>query len=112
VYIILATTLVGITGMLETTQLWIGIPTTGTGYELDVIAMVEMVVLLFWGGASLMGGDKRSPVGAFAGALVVTTIYNGAVLLGVNPFWQKIVVEIISVITVSIDQLRRRRKGE
>jgi len=63
VYIILATTLVGITGMLETTQLWIGIPTTGTGYELDVIAMVEMVVLLFWGGASLMGGGQEESCG-------------------------------------------------
>jgi len=51
-------------------------------------------------------------LGAFVGALVVTTIYNGAVLLGVNPFWQRIVVGIILVITVSIDQLRRRRKEE
>lgn len=102
---ILATTLVGIAGMLETTRLWMGIPTTGTGYELDAIAMAVL------GGASLMGAEG-TPVGAFTGALVVTTIYNGAVLLGIDPFWQRIVVGIILVITVAIDQIRRRRKGE
>jgi len=51
-------------------------------------------------------------VGAFVGALAVTIIYNEAVFFSVNPFWQRIVVGIILVITVSIDQLRRRRKGE
>ena len=80
------------------------------GFFLFVVigGAIAMAVL---GGASLMGAEG-TPVGAFTGALVVTTIYNGAVLLNINPFWQRIVVGIILVVTVTIDQIRRRRKGE
>ncbi len=79
-----------------------GVPTTGTGYELDAIAAAVL------GGASLMGAEG-TPLGAFIGALVMTTIYNGSVLLNVNPFWTRIIVGVILVVTVAIDQLR---KGE
>jgi ribose transport system permease protein len=54
-------------------------------------------------------GAQGSAIGAFLGALVMATIYNGSVLLNINPFWQRIIVGIILVITVSIDQIRSRR---
>jgi len=54
-------------------------------------------------------GAEGTPLGAFIGALVMTTIYNGSVLLNVNPFWTRIIVGVILVVTVAIDQLR---KGE
>lgn len=92
----------GLSGILETSRLWMGVPSTGTGYELDAIAAAVL------GGASLMGA-QGSAVGAFLGALVMATIYNGSVLLNINPFWQRIIVGIILVITVSIDQMRSRR---
>lgn len=100
----LASTLVGLAGILETSRLWMGVPTTGTGYELDAIAAAVL------GGASLFGAEGNA-FGAFIGALIMTTIYNGAVLLNVNPFWQRIIVGIILVITVAVDQLRKRRTG-
>ncbi|PNR99200.1 ABC transporter permease [Petrotoga mexicana DSM 14811] len=92
----------GLSGILETSRLWMGVPSTGTGYELDAIAAAVL------GGASLMGA-QGSAIGAFLGALVMATIYNGSVLLNINPFWQRIIVGIILVITVSIDQIRSRR---
>lgn len=79
-----------------------GVPSTGTGYELDAIAAAVL------GGASLMGA-QGSAIGAFLGALVMATIYNGSVLLNINPFWQRIIVGIILIITVSIDQMRTRK---
>lgn len=93
----------GLSGILETSRIWMGVPSTGTGYELDAIAAAVL------GGASLMGA-QGSAIGAFLGAMVMTTIYNGSVLLNINPFWQRIIVGIILVITVSIDQMRTRRK--
>ncbi len=93
----------GLSGILETSRIWMGVPSTGTGYELDAIASAVL------GGASLMGA-QGSALGAFLGALVMTTIYNGSVLLNINPFWQRIIVGIILVITVSIDQMREKRK--
>jgi ribose transport system permease protein len=101
----LASFLVGIAGIMETTRLWMGVPSTGTGYELDAIAAAVL------GGTSLMGAEG-TPAGAFIGALIMTTIYNGAVLLRVNPFWTRIIVGVILVITVAVDQLRKRRSGE
>ena len=100
----LASFLVGIAGIMETTRLWMGVPSTGTGYELDAIAAAVL------GGTSLMGAEG-TPAGAFVGALIMTTIYNGAVLLRVNPFWTRIVVGVILVITVAVDQMRKRRTG-
>ncbi len=101
----LASSLVGIAGVMETSRLWMGVPSTGTGYELDAIAAAVL------GGTSLMGAEG-TPAGAFIGALIMTTIYNGAVLLRVNPFWTRIIVGVILVITVSVDQWRKRRAGE
>ncbi|RAO98647.1 ABC transporter [Petrotoga sp. 9PW.55.5.1] len=93
----------GLSGILETSRIWMGVPSTGTGYELDAIAAAVL------GGASLMGA-QGSAIGAFLGAMVMTTIYNGSVLLNINPFWQRIIVGIILIITVSIDQVRTRKK--
>jgi len=92
----------GIGGVLETSRLWMGVPTTGTGYELDAIAAAVL------GGASLFGAEGNA-IGAFVGALVMITIYNGAVLMNVNPFWTRIIVGMILVTTVAIDQVRKRR---
>ncbi|MCD6552047.1 MAG: ribose ABC transporter permease, partial [Thermotoga sp.] len=59
-------------------------------------------------GASLSGAEG-SALGAFFGALVMTTIYNGSVHLNINPFWQRVLVGVIVVIAVGIDQLRKKR---
>ncbi len=101
----LASFLVGIAGIMETSRLWMGVPSTGTGYELDAIAAAVL------GGTSLMGAEG-TPAGAFIGALIMTTIYNGAVLLKVNPFWTRIIVGAILVVTVAVDQWRKRKSGE
>jgi len=101
----LASFLVGIAGIMETARLWMGVPSTGTGYELDAIAAAVL------GGTSLMGAEG-TPAGAFVGALIMTTIYNGAILMRVNPFWTRIIVGVILVITVAVDQLQKRRTGE
>ena len=100
----LASFLVGIAGIMETARLWMGVPSTGTGYELDAIAAAVL------GGTSLMGAEG-TPAGAFVGALIMTTIYNGAILMRVNPFWTRIIVGVILVITVAVDQLQKRRSG-
>ncbi len=98
-----AAVLAGFAGILETTRLWMGVPTTGTGYELDAIAAAVI------GGASLSGAEG-SAFGAFFGALVMATIYNGSVHLNINPFWQRVLVGVIVVVAVGIDQLRKRRR--
>lgn len=100
----LASFLGGIAGCMQTARDWQGSPTTGTTFELDAIAAAIL------GGASLMGAEGNA-IGAFIGALLMITIYNGSVLLGINSNWTKVIVGGILVTTVAVDQLRKRRSG-
>jgi ribose transport system permease protein len=95
----------GIAGAMETSRLWMGVPTTGNMYELDAIAAAVL------GGASLAGAEGTA-WGAFIGALLMATIYNGAVLLEVDSNLTKVIVGVILIATVAVDQLRKRRSGE
>jgi ribose transport system permease protein len=95
----------GIAGAMETSRLWMGVPTTGNMYELDAIAAAVL------GGASLAGAEGTA-IGAFIGALLMATIYNGAVLLEVDSNLTKVIVGVILIATVAVDQLRKRRSGD
>jgi ribose transport system permease protein len=101
----LAGLLGGVAGSMETARLWMGVPTAGTMYELDAIAVAVL------GGASLMGAEGNA-YGAFIGALLMTTIYNGAVILGIDSNYTKVFVGAVLLITVAVDQLRKRRSGQ
>ena len=94
-----------IAGILITSRLSNAAPTTGTGYELDAIAAAVV------GGASLNGG-KGSIVGAFLGAIIMSTLRQGGTLLGVNSFIMEIVIALLIVVAVLLDQIQRRKGGK
>lgn len=90
-------------GLMLTSRLAMGMPTAGTGYELDAIAASVV------GGASLFGAEG-SVLGTIVGAFLISTIWNGSTLLNVDPFWQRILVGVLIVSIVYVDQLRKRRR--
>jgi len=89
-------------GILLTSRLNAGIPTTGTGYELNAIAACVI------GGASLFGA-KGGAFGAVAGALIVGTLQNGGNLQNVDPFLLQIIIGALILIAVAFDQYQGRR---
>jgi ribose transport system permease protein len=92
----------GIAGIYNFSELSQGDPTSGTGFELRVIAAVVI------GGASLSGG-RGSVLGALTGAALMATITSGCTQLGLpNPI-QDVIVGLIIVAAVTVDQLRQRR---
>ncbi len=95
--------LAGIGGVMLTARLWMGVPTAGADYNLNSIAAAAI------GGASLFGA-QGTVIGAFLGAIVMSTIYNGTVLLNINPFWQEIIVGALIIGTVALDQIKKRQK--
>ncbi|MGC9140570.1 ABC transporter permease [Athalassotoga sp.] len=95
--------LAGVGGVMLTARLWMGVPTAGADYNLNSIAAAAI------GGASLFGA-QGTVIGAFLGAIVMSTIYNGTVLLNVNPFWQEIIVGALIIGTVALDQIKKRQK--
>jgi ribose transport system permease protein len=100
---ILSATLAAFAGILTASRISIGVPTTGEGWELQSIASSVI------GGTSLFGAVGSIP-GPLLGAMLLTTINNGANLLNVNPFWQRIITGALIIVIVYFDQLLRRRR--
>ncbi len=94
--------LAGVAGMIETSRLMTGQPTAGVSYELQVIAAVVI------GGGSLTGGEG-TVVGTLIGAFIMGLLSNGSDLLGVNPYWQQVIIGAIIILAVALDEARKRK---
>ncbi|WP_294644179.1 ABC transporter permease [uncultured Aureimonas sp.] len=89
-------------GVLLATRIGVGNATQAEGWELQAIASSVI------GGTSLFGA-VGSIHGPLIGAFILATINNGANLLNVNSFWQRIITGGLIIVIVYFDQLRRRR---
>jgi len=89
-----------ITGIVYASLIASGYPDIATGQELYSIASCTI------GGVSLAGGEGTL-FGSMVGALLITIVRNGIVLMGVSPYWQEAVTAIILVIAVTVDLIRR-----
>jgi ribose/xylose/arabinose/galactoside ABC-type transport system permease subunit len=91
----------GAVGALQFGELSCGIPTAGTGLELQVVAAVVV------GGASLSGGEG-SLVGSVVGAALTVVLKAACTQLGVADHWQDVLVGSIIVVAVALDRWRHR----
>jgi ribose/xylose/arabinose/galactoside ABC-type transport system permease subunit len=96
--------LAGLGGVVLAARLGIGMPTMGTGYELQAIAAVVI------GGTALSGG-RGGVVGTILGTLTLGVIYNVLNLLNVTAFYQYIVIGAIIVVAALINELSKRYGG-
>ena len=78
-------------------------PTQAEGWELQAIASSVI-------GGTILFGAVGSVHGPLLGAFILATINNGANLLNVNSFWQRIITGVLIIVIVYFDQLRRRGK--
>jgi len=58
------------------------------------------------GGTSLFGG-YGSILGTTIGLFIPSTLQNGFVIIGIQPFWQQVVVGAVLIAAVYVDQRRR-----
>lgn len=98
---ILSSTCAAFVGLLLASRIGIGNATQAEGWELQAIASSVI------GGTSLFGA-VGSVHGPLLGAFILATINNGANLLNVNSFWQRIITGALIIVIVYFDQLRRR----
>ncbi len=101
---ILSSTCAAFVGLLLASRIGIGNATQAEGWELQAIASSVI------GGTSLFGA-VGSVHGPLLGAFILATINNGANLLNVNSFWQRIITGVLIIVIVYFDQLRRRGRG-
>jgi ribose transport system permease protein len=78
-------------------------PSAGQGAELDAIAAVVI------GGASLSHGGVGGIAGTIVGVLIIGVLHNGLNLLGINAFWQQVVIGLVIAVAVTFDTLGRKR---
>jgi ribose transport system permease protein len=93
--------LTGLTGLILSSLMNAGQPTSGRGFELAVIAAVIL------GGTSLTGG-RGTLFGTLLGVLILQVINNGIIILGWNQDLQQVVPGIVIVLATYFDVLRRR----
>ncbi len=91
----------GIGGIITTSRLMVGYPTAGSGNE-QFYSIASAVV----GGVSLFGG-VGTILGALLGAILIATVSNGMNVVGVDSFWQPLVIGVIILLGVSLDAVRR-----
>lgn len=80
--------------------------TTISGHAEDNLNTIAAVVL---GGTSLFGGIG-AVIGTVIGVFIPMVLENGFVIIGIQPFWQTVVVGAVLIAAVYIDQLKRRER--
>lgn len=92
----------GVAGCLGAARLSLGTLLIGQGYLFPTIAAVVV------GGTALSGG-RGGVVNTLIGALIITVLQNGLILLGVNPYIQSALQGIIIVGAVALSVVRGKK---
>ena len=79
--------------------------TTISGHAGDALVVIAGVVI---GGTSLFGGAGLI-AGTIIGLFIPAVLQSGFIIVGIQPFWQEIVVGAVLIIAVYVDQINRAR---
>lgn len=100
---ILSSLLAGFAGIISATRVGSAYAISGTSYELEVIAMCVV------GGTSLYGG-RGTIIGTVLGVILLRSIRNGIIVIGVPGLAYSMFVGLIILIAVLLQALVERRK--
>lgn len=98
---VLVGALTGVAAMIYLGQINAVQPNVGRGLELQVVAAVVI------GGTSIIGG-RGSTWAPVVGAILVTVVFNGLILIGVPNEWTDVVSGSLILIALTFDTIRRR----
>jgi ribose transport system permease protein len=100
-------TIYAISGLLAGFAGWLNLAfyqsTTISGQSTTNLSVIAGVVI---GGTSLFGG-YGSIFGSIVGLFIPATLQDGFVIIGIQPFWQEVVVGAVLIAAVYVDQQRR-----
>jgi ribose/xylose/arabinose/galactoside ABC-type transport system permease subunit len=96
--------LAGLSGIILAGRVNAGVPVASEGAELDVIASVII------GGTSLYGG-RGGIWKTLIGTLILGVLRNGLNLLNVTPYWQRVFIGFLIVLTVVLDRIQHRNEA-
>jgi len=93
-----------VSGILLAGRMGTASVSAGQGAELRVVSAVVL------GGASLSGGEGTI-LGALLGVTLMNLLANGLNILGINVYWQNVVIGAVLLIAVAADSFSRRNKS-
>lgn len=88
-----------IAAILMAARIGSGLPTIGTGYELDAIAAVVI------GGAAMTGGTGTI-LGTILGSVILGVLSNGLSLLDVDSYVMNVISGLVVILAVFVDRMR------
>jgi len=95
----------GLAGIVWLSRVNSGQPTTGNGFEFDVISGIVL------GGVSILGGEG-GVVGAILGIFVIGFLNNGLVLLNVGEYYQLLVKGFVLLLAIGMDSFKRNYRSK
>jgi simple sugar transport system permease protein len=103
---VICSLLAGFAGIMDSLRIQSAYPLSGTGYELEIMAMVVI------GGTSLYGG-RGTIIGTIIGVFLLRMIQNGIIIIGVPGLAYNIFVGAIIVLMMSVYAvIEKRQIGE
>ena len=97
---VISAVLSSLAGVLTSARLATAQATQGTGWEMTVVAGTII------GGVSMYGGSA-SVLGAAIGVAIMETLTVSMTMMKIDPYWQKVAVGIVIVLSVGLDTFRR-----
>ena len=97
--------LTGLAACVQTSRLFGGFPTAGSGLEMEVVTAVVV------GGVSFSGG-KGNVGGVVMGVLLMGVLSNGLGIMGANTYVQLVVKGVVLLVVVGIDCWQRSHASE
>jgi simple sugar transport system permease protein len=103
---IISAVLSGFAGIISSLRVSSAYPVAGTGYELEVIAMTVI-------GGTLLFGGRGTILGTVIGVVLLRTIRNGIIMVGVPGLAYNIFVGAIILIMMAVHSyIERKQLGE
>lgn len=99
---VISSCMAALAGMLSSARLGAVQATSGSGWEMTVVAATVI------GGVSMYGGSS-SIFGAAIGVAIMETLTVSMTMIRINAYWQNIVVGVIIILAVAIDTIRRAK---
>lgn len=78
-------------------------PSTASTYAFDCMTAAVL------GGVSFAGGSG-SILGGVMGVIIIGTLENGLILMGVNEYWKEVIKGVILIGAVALDNIERKSK--
>jgi ribose transport system permease protein/inositol transport system permease protein len=90
-------------GLILTSRINSGQPSSGDGYEMDIITAVVL------GGVSVSGGEGKLGK-VIIGVVFMGVLANGMMMMNVSEYWQRVVKGLVLLVAVAVD-IKAKSKG-